>query len=60
MITRTHAIISLRDSDKSHVHVQVAVEPVVGLFFVTEVVTSVSLISLKGTVMITMIISCPT
>ncbi len=41
MLTRTHAIISLRDTDKSHVHL--SVESVGGLFFITGVVTSVSL-----------------
>ncbi len=41
MLTRTHAIIYLRDTDKSHVHL--AVESVGGLFFITGVVTSVFL-----------------
>ncbi len=39
MLTRTHAIISVRD--ESHVHL--AVESVIGLSFITEVVASVSL-----------------
>ncbi len=41
MITRNHAIISVRDTDESHVHL--AVENVIGLSFITEVVASVSL-----------------
>ncbi len=41
MLTRTQAIISLRDTDKSHVHL--AVESVIGLSFINEVVASVSL-----------------
>ncbi len=38
MLTRTQAI---RDTDKSHVHL--AVESVIGLSFITEVVALVSL-----------------
>ncbi len=43
MLTRTHAIISVRDTDKSHVHL--SVESVSDLFFITGVVTLVSLVS---------------
>ncbi len=43
MLTRNHAIISLRDTDKSHVHVHLAVESDISISFITGVVTSVSL-----------------
>ena len=36
MITRTHAIISLRDTDESHLYVCVTIKSVFGLSFIAE------------------------
>ena len=44
MITRTHEIISLRDTDESHVQVHVAIETVIICLSLTaEVVASMTL-----------------
>ena len=43
MLTRTHAIISVSDTDESHDIVHVAGESVIDLSFITEVVASVTL-----------------
>ena len=49
MLTRTHAATSLGDADESHVHATVA--SVIGFLFINEIVASVSLSLVNGTVL---------
>ena len=49
--TRTHASVSLGHTDESHIHTHVAVESVVSLAVITNVVSPVILSSVVGSVL---------